>query len=351
MFGLGVLDPVDVSVALARGALDLDVQLAQPLFDQHEDAGIGRHCDQRIDAIDWNELHIIGFLAQRDGLQDILEFLGDVAGPAVNDIEDLYPLLGQSVAVEHCDQLHQAPHVPPRIHHQQQVGSRIRPHFPICSQELGSELAQFIHTGVFQENQVHHRAFVVGNVLFQGFWTQRHAGDVHHGHDVVQITGLHHGEAIHVQDRIEHFARVYVLVLTVGIQGDATLHAGVQDVVDLGQPRELLDHADQVGVLQRERCERRSDGSGLRRRRLGGLGRTRHRRCACRRAGLLRPRGHRQGLGARGRTGHGHPQNSSKQNRNSPLAGDEVFNVRESHYCTFTQLQLVAMGVLTTTLR
>ena len=68
--------------------------------------------------------------------------------------------------------------------------------------------------------------------------------------DTVDLTLLHHSEAVDAQDHVEHIARIQILRLAVGIERDGALHAGIDLDIDLQLARELVDHFGERDVLQ-----------------------------------------------------------------------------------------------------
>ena len=61
-------------------------------------------------------------------------------------------------------------------------------------------------------------------------------------HDPVDIALLNHGGAVDAQDQIEQAARIQTRRVAIGIEDDATLHGGIENVVEMQLPRELIDH-------------------------------------------------------------------------------------------------------------
>ena len=59
---------------------------------------------------------------KRVGLEDFFELFGDIAGPAVLDLERTHTLPGELIAVEHGNQFQRAAHVAAVIQNDQQVG-------------------------------------------------------------------------------------------------------------------------------------------------------------------------------------------------------------------------------------
>ena len=58
---------------------------------------------------------------KRIGLEDIVQFLRDIAGAPVSDVEGAHSLAGEGIAVEQRNQFERPPHVPAVIENDQQI--------------------------------------------------------------------------------------------------------------------------------------------------------------------------------------------------------------------------------------
>ncbi len=98
---VAIADAVDVVVDGARASFTGHVEFLEPFPTSLNTPGLG--ATAMIELMRSIGRNLIGsFIGERDGFNDVLQFLGQIGGPAVLHFEHMNPLIGQYIAVEHA---------------------------------------------------------------------------------------------------------------------------------------------------------------------------------------------------------------------------------------------------------
>ena len=278
LFGLGVVQVVDVDGAVARRNVELAQQVAEPL----ERLLAGDH-DQLVGPFVGDDLR-----GRRGGgsrrrrarpgatlrLQDLGQLARQVlrAGMPHRDHVDLLRSAG---LVELLDQLLQPPHVQPEVGEDHGVG-REDLEIGVARNELRQDVAHLIRFHEMELEQLRHHLLGGGRLLA----AVQVGGDLR----ARRLLFLHQlpvaphrvdRPVVRIQRGEEHAPDLVGGNGSVGEDGDLPRHALGQDEVALGELADELDHLGQVALVERHQHRSRILAGILVIRRRGGGGRQR----------------------------------------------------------------------------
>src|SRR5579863_7679585 len=195
-------------------------------------------------------MHGDGLVVERDGLENALKILLNIGRLGILEFVQAHALVGERVAVELLDQVHDAAHIAAVVQNEKKIGGSVSDDFGVLPHELVEDLAQFVDGDVFEEDQVEHDLVVRGYVVAGGLDGNGLMQGVQHLDYSINVALGYQSVAVDAQDHLQEIAGVQALGLPIGVDRHTAGQAsGWQDQDVMQLAGQAVDHLAQGGVL------------------------------------------------------------------------------------------------------